>query len=300
MPIPYDRKLIPYAKNLRKKATPQEDKLWYQFLKDYPIRFQRQKTIHSFIADFYCFQAKLIIEIDGCQHSTAQGLAYDRDRTAILQRYSLDVIRFTNQEITHRFSAVCASIDSTVRKRILLHEAGYLKKQSPAGELPMKNYIIKQMETEEEINGKGYVHYIAWHETYKNLVDSLYLNSVTLEKCTKSAHRFTNNILVAKDGERIIGFIGYGSYRDQTLPEHGEIFALYVLQEYHGQKVGYALMNAAMNQLANYDRIALWVLKGNDRAIEFYQKYGFRFDGTQAEILLGTPNTVLRMIYKRN
>ena len=117
MPIPYERKLIPYAKNLRKKATPQEDKLWYRFLKDYPIRFQLQKTIDSFIADFYCYQAKLIIEIDGHQHYTAQGSAYDRDRTIILMRYGLDVIRFTNQEVDHQFLTVCDRINQIVMQR---------------------------------------------------------------------------------------------------------------------------------------------------------------------------------------
>ena len=119
MPIPYERKLIPYAKKLRKKATPQEDKLWYRFLKDYPIRFQRQKTIDSFIADFYCYQAKLIVEIDGQQHYTAQGSAYDRDRTVILMRYGLKVIRFTNQEIDQQFLSVCSQIDQAVHQRLL-------------------------------------------------------------------------------------------------------------------------------------------------------------------------------------
>ena len=118
MPIPYERKLIPYAKKLRKEATPQEDKLWYRFLKDYPIRFQRQKTIDSFIADFYCYQAKLIVEIDGLQHYTAQGSAYDRDRTGILMRHGLEVIRFTNQEIDQQFLTVCSQIDQVVNQRL--------------------------------------------------------------------------------------------------------------------------------------------------------------------------------------
>ena len=57
-----------YAKQLRKDMTPWERKLWYCFLKDYPIRFQRQKCIDNFIADFYCFQAKLVVELDGGGH----------------------------------------------------------------------------------------------------------------------------------------------------------------------------------------------------------------------------------------
>ena len=163
----------------------------------------------------------------------------------------------------------------------------------------MSRYIIKPMESEDEINGKGYVHYKSWQETYPGLVDPAYLERHTLEKCINTAHKWSDNILVAKDGEKVVGFAGYGSYRDETLPEHGEVYAIYVLAEYQGKKIGYELMNAALDRLSNYKRVALWVLKGNDKAIRFYERYGFRFDGTEAEIMLGTPNTELRMIYKR-
>jgi len=163
----------------------------------------------------------------------------------------------------------------------------------------MSVYCIKPMETEAEILGKAYVHYKSWHETYSELIDASYLQGVTLEKCTAIARQWPDNLLVAKDGGKVIGFAGYGAYRDGTLPHHGEVYALYVLKDYHGKGVGYDLMNAAMQQLSGYQRIALWVLKGNQRAIAFYERYGFRVDGTQAEINLGSPNTELRMIYER-
>lgn len=163
----------------------------------------------------------------------------------------------------------------------------------------MCRYIIKKMESEEEINGKAYVHYKCWHETYTELVDAKYLESITLEGCTAIAHRWLDNIMVAKEGDKVIGFAAYGAYRDSALPEHGEIFAIYVLQEYYGKKVGYELMNAAFEKLSDYKKIAVWVLKGNTRAIRFYERYGFCFDGTEAEIVLGTPNTECRMIYER-
>ncbi|MBR5225716.1 MAG: endonuclease domain-containing protein [Clostridia bacterium] len=118
MPIEYERKMIPRAKELRKTMTPQETKLWYGFLKNYPVRFQRQKTISSFIADFYCFKAKLIVEVDGAQHYTAQGKAYDLERSAILDRYGLMVIRFTNQEVEEHFQSVCTRIARTVSARM--------------------------------------------------------------------------------------------------------------------------------------------------------------------------------------
>ena len=161
------------------------------------------------------------------------------------------------------------------------------------------NLVIKPMETGEEMDGKGYVHYKSWHETYEGLVDPGYLEGITLEKCIETARRWPDNILVAKDGERVVGFAAYGAYRDGHLPEHGEIFAIYVLKEYQGRKVGYELMNTAFQRLACYQKIAVWVLKGNERAIRFYERYGFRFDGTESEIVLGRPNTELRMIAKR-
>ena len=147
----------------------------------------------------------------------------------------------------------------------------------------MGNIVIKRMESEDEIQGKGYVHYRSWQETYAGLIDETYLQKHTLEKCIATAHRWPDNILVAKDGERVVGFAGYGAYRDGSLPDCGEVFALYVLKKYHGQKVGYALMKAAVEQLSAYKRVALWVLKGNERAIRFYERFGFRFDGTEAE-----------------
>ena len=163
----------------------------------------------------------------------------------------------------------------------------------------MGRYIIKPMESEEEIEGKGYVHYKSWHETYTGLIDAHYLEGTTLEKCVGIARRWPDNIIVAKDGERVIGFAGCGAYRDETLPGHGEVFAIYVLKEYHGQKVGYELMNAALERLSAYQKVAVWVLKGNDKAIRFYKRYGFRFDGGSADDMLGSPNTELRMIYER-
>ena len=72
----------------------------------------------------------------------------------------------------------------------------------------MFNYTIKLMESEEEIKGKAYVHYKSWHETYRDLVDAKYLESITLEKCNTIAHQWGDNIIVAKDKERVIGFVG--------------------------------------------------------------------------------------------
>ena len=114
MSLDYSKKNITLAKNLRKNATRQENHLWYDFLSRYEIRFQRQKAIDHFIADFYCHRAKLVIEIDGSQHHTDVGQKKDFFRTEILEGYNLKVIRFTNYQIDTNFQGVCSYIDSVV------------------------------------------------------------------------------------------------------------------------------------------------------------------------------------------
>ena len=116
--IDYEHDLIKKAQNLRCNATPQENKLWYEFLRTYPIRFQRQKAIDCFIVDFYCFKAKLIIEIDGSQHYYEQNIYHDSKRTDILKSHGLDVIRFSNNDIDHYFDAVCDKIDYEVHRKL--------------------------------------------------------------------------------------------------------------------------------------------------------------------------------------
>lgn len=122
MSLPYNGNLINTAKALRKNMTPQEKHLWYDFLSTYPVRFQRQKTIKSFVADFYCHSAKLIVEVDGSQHYTEQGLAYDEERTGILKEFNLEVIRFSNYDVNTNFEGVCIEIDNVVKERLAIFE----------------------------------------------------------------------------------------------------------------------------------------------------------------------------------
>lgn len=115
MSLNYNKKNIPLAKSLRKNATPQEKHLWYDFLSKYAVRFQRQKAIDNFIADFYCHKAKIIIEIDGSQHYTEDGEKKDEFRTEVLEGYGLKIIRFTNRHINTNFRGVCEYIDAVVK-----------------------------------------------------------------------------------------------------------------------------------------------------------------------------------------
>ena len=126
MSLDYNKTNIVNAKSLRKNATPQEKHLWYDYLSKYEIRFQRQKAIDSFIADFYCHRARLVIEIDGSQHYTEKGKQKDEFRTEVLEGYDLKVIRFTNRQINENFRGVCNYIDSVV-KAFLREEGGTAK-----------------------------------------------------------------------------------------------------------------------------------------------------------------------------
>ena len=114
----YNKENIPLAKNLRKNMTPWERKLWYEFLRNYPIRFQRQKAIGNYIVDFYCASAKLVIELDGSGHYTKEGIEYDKQRTEFLEEYGLRVLRIPNTEIHKNFRNVCEYIDGVVKQSL--------------------------------------------------------------------------------------------------------------------------------------------------------------------------------------
>ena len=155
------------------------------------------------------------------------------------------------------------SIQPNLRSQHVLEKAGF-----------DMNIELKKMETDDEIKGKAFVHWKAWHEAYPGLVDQRYLDAMTLEKCEKMAYSWRDNLIVAKENGRVIGFVGYGDRGDEA-PDTGEIFALYVLSEYYGKGVAQQLMKAGLNQLRNYPQVCLWVLKENKRAIRFYEKSGF-------------------------
>ena len=107
----YDKKLKSRADELRKNMTQQEWNLWYFYLRNHRLKWYRQRIIDRFIVDFYCHAAKLVIEIDGKQHYTDQGIVYDTERTQVLQGYGLKVLRYTNQQLVDNFQEVCWDIE---------------------------------------------------------------------------------------------------------------------------------------------------------------------------------------------
>ena len=115
--------------------TPWESRLWYQFLRGYPLRFQRQKAIGNFIVDFYCARARLVVELDGSGHYEPEQASEDRARTASLESMNLSVIRFTNAEVDQCFSAVCQAIHRAVEARIPPSDEGGAERSEAEGEI---------------------------------------------------------------------------------------------------------------------------------------------------------------------
>jgi len=90
--------------------------LWYDFLRSYPVKFLRQKILGKYIADFYCAEAQLIIELDGSQHYEEAGQQCDAERTAHLEQFGIRVVRIPNNEVMKNFAGVCEYIDLIIRQ----------------------------------------------------------------------------------------------------------------------------------------------------------------------------------------
>ena len=114
----HNSRLSANAKALRKTMTKEERHLWYDFLRDYPIRFSRQKVLGKYIADFYSAKANIVIELDGSQHYENSNIETDAERTTFLESYGLTVIRIPNNEVTGNFRGVCEYIDAAVRQSL--------------------------------------------------------------------------------------------------------------------------------------------------------------------------------------
>jgi len=156
--------------------------------------------------------------------------------------------------------------------------------------------IIKSMETPEEIEGKSLVHWQMWREAYDDFLPAEFQETMTLERCRLFSQKYPENTLIAMDGLKVVGFISYGNFRDETI-QAGEIIALYVLKDYYGKGIAQKLVKAALIALDYFSEIFLWVLKDNKRAIAFYQKIGFTFDGQEKILELGKPMKKKRMVF---
>ena len=106
------------AQRLRREQTKEERHLWYDFLKTYPLLFRRQYPIGPYYVDFFCYQAGLVVELDGSQHTEPEAIAYDRARTAFLEKNGYCVFRISNLDIWRNFKGVCEAVDNCVKSRL--------------------------------------------------------------------------------------------------------------------------------------------------------------------------------------
>ena len=113
----HNKKSVPFARVLRKNMTKEERHLWYDFLKNYDIKFLKQKPIGNYIVDFYCSKANLVIELDGSQHYNKINIEKDTERTKHLEQYGITVLRIPNNMVNHNFEVVCEYIDNYIKNK---------------------------------------------------------------------------------------------------------------------------------------------------------------------------------------
>ena len=119
--LPYEERMKKYQDYLRTHQTPYEKKLWFRFLRygrKHGIVFKRQSRFASFIVDFYCPNARLVIEVDGSQHYTPEGRKVDIKRTQFIESDGTLVIRYSNKEVWFNFEGVCLDILKALHERL--------------------------------------------------------------------------------------------------------------------------------------------------------------------------------------
>ena len=118
MEYKHNIKLVSNTKTLRKTMTKEERHLWYDYLRNYDVRFLRQKILGRYIVDFYCPTAKIVVELDGSQHYEPMGIEKDTERTTYLQQYGISIIRIPNNEVMRNFRRVCDYIDLQIKQSL--------------------------------------------------------------------------------------------------------------------------------------------------------------------------------------
>ena len=128
------------ANELRKNMTEAEDKLWQRLRnrKLNNLKFRRQHPVNKFIADFFCAEKELIIEVDGGIHNDPDAKEHDENRTYELEQFGLKIIRFTNEEVMNDIDRVLEEILKKTSPPTLLKKKGSLgaEKTSPPTPLP--------------------------------------------------------------------------------------------------------------------------------------------------------------------
>lgn len=140
----------------------------------------------------------------------------------------------------------------------------------------------------------GEIHSKSWKVAYKGIVQDEILKNITVEKRQAYFEKaltenWEEDAIIFKDNDAV-GLICIGKCRDADKTDTcGEIWGIYLLPEYWNMGIGSELINWGINELSkrNFSKVILWVLEENINARKFYEKVGFKHDGTVKEITIG-------------
>jgi len=154
-------------------------------------------------------------------------------------------------------------------------------------------YII-EWAAEEDAKALGRVHSSSWRVAYKGIIPGEVLEKITPEKreeyFTEALKDKLGETAVIKTDNTICGFVTLGRCRDEDLAiEYGEIWGIYLSPDHWNTGMGSILFDWAIRELTDrgFKKVSLWVLEANWRARKFYEKHGFKFDGTIKQLNIG-------------
>ena len=109
--------IFQYAEVLRKKMTEAEKIVWERLCKNQlRVRIRRQHPIYKYIADYYCHELKLVIEIDGGIHLSKENRQYDISRDITLNEFGIQIIRFTNDQVINDIDQIIEEIKRKIEE----------------------------------------------------------------------------------------------------------------------------------------------------------------------------------------
>jgi ribosomal protein S18 acetylase RimI-like enzyme len=149
------------------------------------------------------------------------------------------------------------------------------------------------------------IHVLSWQQAYCDLLPSDYLAQLSLEKreamWRNTLNTGSSQLLVAQAGDMLLGFISFAPCRDEdAASDQAEIWSLYVSPAYWAAGVGRALYTTAKARIQEqgFKALSLWVLAGNQRALQFYAKAGFAPDISKTFELAGVELQELRLVQR--
>lgn len=155
--------------------------------------------------------------------------------------------------------------------------------------------------TREDAASIGQIYCAAWKETYRGLLPQDYLDSLSSERWKKQYAVSPPTALALWEDGKLVGVVSYHQGRQEKLSDWGEVGSLYLLPCCWKKGYGSRLLREALSRLSQmgYKQVYLWVLQGNRRAIDFYEREGFSFSGDRLETYIGGQR-VTELRYIRN